>query len=185
MFGLGYAALPYLTGWANFYVIVGSAAGALTGLQFVVMALVSQYRTEAGMAEIRAFGTPTIVHFCAVLLVSALMSAPWAVYSSVAIVLYVFGSSGVVYTVIILRRAGRQPRYQPVMEDWLWHCVFPLLSYISFVLAAKLLITIPELALFILADAELFLLFIGIHNAWDTVTYVVIEKSSTGANRQV
>jgi len=26
--------------WENFYIIVGSSAGALTGLQFVVMALV-------------------------------------------------------------------------------------------------------------------------------------------------
>jgi hypothetical protein len=28
-------ALSILTGWANFYVIVGSASAALTGLQFV------------------------------------------------------------------------------------------------------------------------------------------------------
>ena len=29
-----------LTGWENFYVIVGSSAGGLTGLTFVVIALV-------------------------------------------------------------------------------------------------------------------------------------------------
>lgn len=29
------------SGWANFYVIVGSSAGALIGLQFVVMTLIA------------------------------------------------------------------------------------------------------------------------------------------------
>ncbi len=33
--------LPELTPWANYYVIVGSSAGALTGLQFVVIALLA------------------------------------------------------------------------------------------------------------------------------------------------
>jgi len=36
------ATLSTLAHWANFYVIVGSSAGALTGLQFVVMTLVAQ-----------------------------------------------------------------------------------------------------------------------------------------------
>jgi len=33
---------PLLAQWQNFYVIAGSSAGALTGLQFVVMALNSK-----------------------------------------------------------------------------------------------------------------------------------------------
>ena len=31
-----------LAAWQNFYVIVGSSAGALIGLQFVVMSLISE-----------------------------------------------------------------------------------------------------------------------------------------------
>jgi len=64
--------------WESFYVIVGSSAGALTGLQFVVLTLI----TEAGMVRgagetLSAFGSPNVVHFCAALLVSAILSAPW------------------------------------------------------------------------------------------------------------
>ncbi len=70
------AAPSPLLDWTNFYVIVGSSAGALTGLQFVVIALIEQARTGASMLEIRAFGTPTVVHFCAALLISAIVSAP-------------------------------------------------------------------------------------------------------------
>ena len=36
--------LPALRNWQNFYEIVGSSAGALTGLQFVVITLITQTR---------------------------------------------------------------------------------------------------------------------------------------------
>jgi hypothetical protein len=56
-----------LGGWENFYVIVGSSAGALIGLQFVVMALVSDMPRTPNQAQTgHAFATPTIVHFGAV-----------------------------------------------------------------------------------------------------------------------
>jgi hypothetical protein len=37
-----------LGGWGNFYVIVGSSAGALIGLQFVVMTLIANMRWPGG-----------------------------------------------------------------------------------------------------------------------------------------
>ena len=67
--------------------------------------------------------------------------------------------------------------YAPVLEDWLWHTVFPLISYTALVVAAILLPGNPAPALFVTGGATLLLLFIGIHNAWDNVTYVVIAQS--------
>jgi hypothetical protein len=62
-----------LAGWENFYVIVGSSAGALIGLQFVVMALIANLPRGPGAAQTgKAFATPTVVHFGTVLLLSAL-----------------------------------------------------------------------------------------------------------------
>ena len=43
------AAAPLLAQWQNFYVIAGSSAGALTGLQFVVMALIADSEMTSGM----------------------------------------------------------------------------------------------------------------------------------------
>ena len=169
-----------LTAWGNFYVIVGSSAGALTGLQFVVMALISETNMEGSMLEIRAFGTPTIVHFCSVLFASAMMSAPWGVMSSVTTALAVLAVAGITYGLIVIRRARSQTRYQPVLEDWLWHCAFPLICYVCIGIAAVILTINSTLALFILAGVQVSLLFIGIHNAWDTVTYVVIERRDQG-----
>ena len=79
--------------------------------------------------------------------------------------------------VIVLRRARRQTDYQPVLEDWLWHTVFPLISYTALVVAAIGLLGNPAPALFVIAAVALLLLFIGIHNAWDTVTYVAVGFS--------
>ena len=79
--------VPALAEWENFYVIVGSSGAALTGLQFVVIALVAEGRRRSSLHEIDAFGTPTIVHFCATLLVSAILSAPWQRLSSAALTL--------------------------------------------------------------------------------------------------
>ena len=78
--------------------------------------------------------------------------------------------------IIVLRRARRrQGDYQPVLEDWLWHIVFPLVSYTALVVAALLLPIHPAPALFVIAAGTLLLLFIGIHNAWDDVIYIAIE----------
>jgi len=49
--------------WESFYVIVGSAGGALTGLQFVVIALLTELRKKRTLDQLDAFATPTIVHF--------------------------------------------------------------------------------------------------------------------------
>jgi hypothetical protein len=50
-----------LSGWANFYVIVGSSAGALIGLQFVVMALVADMPRSPNQAQAgQAFATPPL-----------------------------------------------------------------------------------------------------------------------------
>ena len=56
--------MTVLSGWQNFYVIVGSSAGALIGLQFVVIALIADMPIVRGQAQAgAAFATPTIVHF--------------------------------------------------------------------------------------------------------------------------
>src|SRR5918911_1734824 len=77
-----------LDAWESFYVIVGSSAAALTGLQFVVITLGAERHATSESAT-RAFGTPTVVHFCVVLLVAAILSAPWHALSSVAVALFV------------------------------------------------------------------------------------------------
>jgi len=160
--------------WENFYVIVGSSAGALTGLQFVVMALIPDSPTQAGEHEINTFGTPTVVHFCIVLFISAVLSVPWPGWHAVATIAWVTGALGIVYTMIVIRRSRRTTLYKPVLEDWIWHTVLPLVAYIVMVISAGFLVFSSALGLFGIAASVLLLLFIGIHNAWDSATYIAV-----------
>ena len=170
--------MPVLTTWQNFYVIIGSSAGALTGLMFVVMTLIAGSRRVRGSSEpLAAFNAPNVVHFCAALLVAAILCAPWQVLWNASLLLGLCGLWGMVYAIIVLRRVRRQADYTPVLEDWLWHTIFPFVSYTAFVVAAILLVSDATLALFITGAATVLLLFIGIHNAWDNVTYLVIEDA--------
>jgi hypothetical protein len=165
-----------LAGWESYYVIVGSSAAALTGLQFVVMALVADVWERASADQIDAFGTPSIVHFCAALLTSAVLSAPWRNLGSAAVVLGIVGLSGLVYAAIVIRRARKQVGYQPVFEDWLWHAALPVVAYGALTGGAIGVTRFEHEALFFIATATLLLVFIGIHNAWDTVTYLATSR---------
>jgi len=161
-----------LSEWANFYVIVGSSAGALIGLQFVVITLIAG--TQIGQAEAQAsgaFATPSVVHFGMVLFLSAIVCAPWSNLTPVAVIWGLFGLSGLVYSVIVIRRMRTQGAYEPVFEDWLFHALLPLAAYAALVASACLASSHERVALFLVAGAVLMLLFVGIHNAWDTVIY--------------
>jgi hypothetical protein len=167
--------IPALAAWESFYVIVGSSGAALTGLQFVVIALVAETNNAGGPREIAAFGTPTVVHFCAVLLLAAIMSAPWSTLISPAIALGICGVFGIFYSTIVTVRARRQTGYAPVLEDWIWHIILPYASYGALLLAAAGIHSYTVFSLFVIGAVSLLLLFIGIHNAWDTVTYVATK----------
>lgn len=64
-----------------------------------------------------------------------------------------------------------QSLYKPVLEDWLFHAVLLLAAYTLLAIAGYTSGTHERDALFGIAAASLLLLFIGIHNAWDAVTY--------------
>lgn len=168
-----------LSQWESFWVIVGSSAGGLTGLMFVVVALVKESSLPRNPDSINAFGTPTVIHFVAVLLLAAVLSAPWQRLKDPAHVVGATALAGIVYMLIVLRRMRRQSGYKPVLEDWIWHQILPMIGYVMLFVAAAGLSHDQLWALFLVGAVALLLLFVGIHNAWDTVAYVVaIEKET-------
>jgi hypothetical protein len=164
-----------LSAWESFYVIVGSSGAALTGLQFVAIALITELRSRRSTVQFETFATPTVVHFCAALLIAAILSAPWEELSSAAIPVAITGAGGLVYSALVMRRVRRQTIYAMVFEDWLFHTALPLLAYAMVLSAALTLGSHTADALFGVASASLLLLFIGIHNAWDSVTYIAAQ----------
>jgi hypothetical protein len=173
-----------LAEWDSFYLIVGGASGALIGLQFVVMTLIAARPRLKGEDASAAFGTPTVVHFAAALLLSALMRAPWKTETAAAVLWGLVGLAGVVYTLIVIRRMAAQNTYKPEFEDWLCHAALPIVAYALLALSALAASSYSRTTLFGVGASALLLLFIGIHNAWDTVTYHVFVKNLGEAPEQ-
>jgi len=180
------AIMQELAKWDSFYVIVGSAAGALIGLQFVVLTLIAE-RPAAGVAEAgSAFASPTIVHFGVAFFLSALVRAPWQAITILAVLWGLMGFGGVAYAVIVARRMRKQTVYQPQFEDWLFHVVLPFAAYAILAVSSFAAPSRTREALFGVGGAALLLLFIGIHNAWDSVSYHVLvakAEKKTGQRR--
>jgi hypothetical protein len=170
------ATLP-LAEWESFYVIIGGSAAALTGLMFVVIAVVADAgpRTATPLS-ISAFVTPTIIHFCAALLISAILSAPWPGHHFVQIAMGAMGVGGFIYSIVVVRRLRNVTTYTMVFEDWAWHVLLPLLGYTVIVGAALMIEYQTSFALFLIGGASVLLLFIGIHNAWDTVEHLTLQR---------
>jgi hypothetical protein len=167
-----------LSSWETFYVIVGSCAGALIGLQFVVMTLVAEKRL-GGIENIHgALATPTIVHFGVVLLLSAVASAPWASKTGPVVLWAVIALLGFAYSVLVAKRIKHQTQYQPVAEDWLFRVVAPCSAYAVLAASAAFGLNQSEFALFLVAAVALTLLYLGIHDAWDSVLYLVANEQS-------
>jgi hypothetical protein len=117
-----------------------------------------------------------VVHFELVLLLSALICIPWQGLGAVSILWGLIGVFGILYSIVVARRMRLQTVYKPVFEDWLFHLLLPMAAYAGLVAAACVASSHERAALFFIAAAALLLLFIGIHNAWDAVTYHVFSS---------
>ena len=171
-----------LGSWEVFYLIIGASAAALIGLQFVVIAVGADSDTLGGTEAIHAFATPTIVHFGAVLLISAVVTAPWHGPRWPAIGLGLTGAAGILYGLVVVRRARIQTFYVPDLEDWTWHGALPLVAHVTLITGAILFPSHAETALFWIGAAVVLLLFIGIHNAWDSVIYIARGRKADSEN---
>jgi hypothetical protein len=176
-------ASAFLAPWSNFYTMTGSATAALTGLMFVVITLVTgAERLRKAPDGVSAFSTPTVVHFCAALLASAILTAPWRSLLYPATLLGLTGLFGVVYVLRAMFLARRLKTYTPDSEDLAWFTILPIVAYGATLAGAIALSAAPIPALFAVATGVVFLIFIGIRNAWDIVTYIALGGPDLSAN---
>ncbi len=180
-----------LADWQGFYTLVGSSAGALTGLTFVVITISAERGEDTASASTRLTGTrvfitPTAVHFAAALWVSALLCIPGQTAFSLAILLGLTGAAGLLYCRSLLSRmlgfsAGA---YKPFSSDWGWNVVLPMIAYLALLTTGFTLRYAVPTSLYVVSGAVLLLLFIGIHNAWDVVVWMTTERHAHRERQQ-
>jgi hypothetical protein len=125
---------------------------------------------------VATFSTPNVVHFCAALLASAILIAPWPSALGPSVAVGLTGMAGVVYGLRVIYRTKRFTAYNADLEDWAWYAILPFVAYAALLAGAIALPAFAPKALFLIAAAIVLLIFSGIHNAWDTVTYLTVKR---------
>ncbi len=159
--------------WHDFYILVGSAAGALIGLLFIVITLTAgSADRERALRGSSLYMTPAVVQFTAVLLISAIAAAPLS-QTAARLLLMALGLATSLYAAInVVRMFGAEDFKPTHWSDPLWYAVAPLASYLALVGADVLGWTSPTCWPFAVGAMAVVFLLCGIRNAWDLITWI-------------
>jgi hypothetical protein len=161
--------------WHDFYVLLGTASATLVGLMFVTATIGSQVFTEGNRSAMRAFLSPTVVHFSAVLFICILAAIPSQTWRTLAALLAISGFSGIAYSARVWVQLFVRRRFDVDVIDRVFYALIPVLGYLFVLLSAVLLVNEWGSGLDLLAAALITLLFAGIRNAWDMTIWIVIR----------
>jgi hypothetical protein len=163
--------------WSDFYLLLGTASGAFVALLFVAISVGVGFFTDHNIGGTRTFTSPVIVHFSAVLFVSALAMAPthvpWLFVGVLGLTGIVGAGVGVLITVNIIRFENKSGI---TLFDHFAHGAIPLFAYTVLVFDAALFALKWPWAPELLA-AALLLLLINIRNTWDLMLTVIRRQS--------
>jgi hypothetical protein len=159
-----------LEDWRDFYVMIGTASGAIVGASFIVASLASGVQERAiGM---RGFISPTAVHLATVLVSSAILTVPKISPLGVALLLGTAGAVGTIYALIVVARIWRM---KLGLEDWCFYALLPVIAYGAIAAAAAMIVLRVDSPLYVLAAALILLLIVGMRNAWDMATFLIMR----------
>ena len=158
--------------------MTGTSSATLTGLMFVVIGMVMQTNPERGSENgIHVFSTPTVVHFGAALLASALLLAPWPNLHVPFVVIGATGVAGALYMARLMSRTRKLEEYRADIEDWIWYNVLPLAAYGLLALGGFSVFGTLHTAMYFVAADVLLLIFIAMRNSWDIVTFLAVREA--------
>ena len=158
--------------WRDFYVAGATVAATLVGLMFVFASIsASQFNNNA--AAMRAFITPTVVHFGAALFVCMVSIMPGHSARSLGGVLGFGALIGVAYCGQILLLIFRRFAAGLAWEDRLFYALFPLVGYLALLASALAEFDDrPDGANPLAAIALIVLIVAGLRNAWDMTVWM-------------
>jgi hypothetical protein len=162
-------------GWHDFYVLAGTASATLVGLMFVTASIGAQVFTERNREALRAFISPTVVHFSAILFICILAAIPSQTWLTLGALLLVAGAAGIVYSARIWVQLFVRRRFAVDVIDRMFYAAIPVLGHLLVLVSACLLLVQSALSVDVLAAALITLLVAGIRNGWDMTLWIVIR----------
>jgi hypothetical protein len=166
-------------GWTSFYAMIGTSAAGLIGLMFVVVTLTNSRGRPSTLRAIALYLTPTILHFGAVLAVSAVTVIPDITAPEAAAALAFVALAGLACclrsAIGIVRVVNQPPHWS---DFWLYACV-PAVLYVALLAAALGVLTQAPWAPRLTALTLLVLLLLAVRNAWDTITWIAASSGES------
>jgi len=170
--------------WHDFYLLIGTAAATLVALLFVAISVGAGFLSAERAAPTRAFISPVVLHFTAVLVISALALAPEHTGTVVGIAIAACAAVGLAVSLFSTVQLLRY-RWTSFVQDYLAYGVLPALCYASLLVTSWMIVTNNDAALDVLAAALLLLLAVNIRNAWDlTLSMVHRQTERKGTKRR-
>jgi hypothetical protein len=160
--------------WEDFYLIIGSGAGALIAVMFVVATLMAGLESRTVSRGARVFFTPIVFHFAMVLVVSAIAVVPELSPRAVGVIVALCALVGLVYSAATTIRVFQpSPDNPPHWSDKYFYGLLPAAVYLGLACAAGAVWRSPGGAAYAIGALMLVLLLIGIRDAWDLGTYLL------------
>src|SRR4029077_6856204 len=106
-----------------------------------------------------------------------ILSMPRHTRASLGIVVILVGIGGLLYMSFVIANAHAIEVYTPDLEDKVWHFGLPPVSYTLMLIAGASAWASPTVALNLVGIAMVVLLVCGIHNAWDSATWMITYLS--------
>jgi hypothetical protein len=165
-----------LKGWREFYLLMGTAAATLVGLMFVVASIGAGLFTDAHKDMMKAFITPTVIHFCVVLFVCLAALAPSLTSVALAIVAAAAVLIGIGYSCTAEVRILKRYVSTTTLGDRLWYAPIPIVGYLILAAAALSQLvhaSLPDVEW--IAFALCIILAAGVRNAWAITLWVAVQ----------
>lgn len=170
--------------WEEYFLMIGSSAGALIGLMFVVVTLTAgRERSEVERGK-HLYTSPIVWHFAVILALSGAAIAPTMPPRLFAVTsggLGILGLAMCVRAAIGIARAAIAP--EAAGFDFFWYGIAPAITYAGLAGAALAVFAGNRWGASLLAADLMALLLVGIHAAWDLVTFLAPSSGESEPDR--
>jgi hypothetical protein len=163
--------------WHDLYILIGTASATLIGLMFVAASVGTGVYSQDRYHALRAFLSPTVVHFACALAACMFAIAPLRSWTLFGLLIGATGLYGIGYAFIVWRNMLRHGLTVTIdLEDRICYAAIPAVGYATMLAACVILLVGDAVGCDLLAIAMGLLLMIGIRNAWDMTIFTVMRR---------